>query len=152
MAAPYLVNGAGGSKLFFGELADRLQQPVTNVGPHLFGGDQRFAHQRVQLIHHAVLVQPVGAYVSGRGEIEPAGEHRTTAQHRPFVVIEQVIGPLHGVAQRLVAFQRAAGPRQQTEPIAETITHVDRTHRHHPRRGQLDRQRDPIQPTTDVCH
>ena len=32
--------------------------------------------------------------MSGGGEVEPAGEHRTASQHRSFVVVEQVIGPL----------------------------------------------------------
>ena len=71
---------------------------------------------------------------------------------RPFVVVEQVVGPLHRVAQRLVAFQPAPASRQQPEPVTETVAHLLRAHRHHPRRRQLDRQRDPVQPPADLRH
>ena len=47
----------------------------------------------------------------GRGrQVEPAGEHRTTAQHHAFVVAQQVVRPLHRLAQRLVAFQSRRAP------------------------------------------
>ena len=41
------------------------------------------------------------------------------------VVVEQVIGPLHRVAQSLVALQPAPRPHQQPEPIVEPIPKFD---------------------------
>ena len=89
---------------------------------------------------------------SGGGQVEPAGEHRTAAQAPPFVVVEQVVGPFHGLAQRLVAFQAAPRSRQQSEPVAQAVQHLPGAHRHHPGRRQLDRQRDPIQSPADLDH
>ncbi len=114
-------------------------------GRHLLDGDQRLAHQRIQHVQHCVLVERSSQRLRGGGQVEPAGEHRTAAQHRPLVIVEQVVRPLHGVAQRLVAFQPAPRPRQQPEPVTQTIADILGAHRHHPRRRQLDRQRDPIQ-------
>ncbi len=88
----------------------------------------------------------------GGGEVEAAGEHRAAVQHRPFVVVEQVVGPPHRVAQRLVALQPAPRSRQQPEPVTETVPHLLGAHRHHPRRRQLDRQRDPVQAPADLRH
>ena len=56
------------------------------------------------------------------------------------------------MAQRLVAFQPAPRPRQQPEPVTETVADILGAHRHHPRRRQLDRQRDPVQAPTDLRH
>ena len=60
------------------------------------------------------------------GEVEAAGEHRTPLQHSLLGVVEQVIGPLHRVAQRLVAFQAAPRPDQQPEAVIEAIAHFAR--------------------------
>ena len=59
-------------------------------------------------------------------EVESAGEHRTPLQQRLFRVVEQVVGPRHRVAQRVVAFQAAPRADQQPEPLIETITHLAR--------------------------
>jgi hypothetical protein len=40
-------------------------------------------------------------------EVKAAREHRTPIQQRFFHVVEVVVGPRHGVAQGLVAFQAA---------------------------------------------
>ena len=99
---------AVGGELVFGVLADRLQHPVAGVPGTVVDGDQRLADQGIQHVEHRVLVQPdLLTEVGGRREVEPVGEHRTPAQHRPFVVVEQVEGPAHRVAQRLMTFQAA---------------------------------------------
>ena len=85
----------------------------------------------------------------------PAGRIRrrtpnTVASSDLLVVVEQVVGPLHRVAQRLVALQPAPRPDQQPEPVVEAIAHLDRGHRLHPRGGQLDRQRDAVEAAADL--
>ena len=49
-------------------------------------------------------------------------------------------------------FHPAPPPGQQTETVIEAVTHVGRAHRHHPCRGQLDAQRDPVQTPADFRH
>ena len=56
------------------------------------------------------------------------------------------------MAQCLVAFQPAPRPDEQLEPVIETIAHLGRGHRLHPRRRQLDRQRNPVEAATDLFH
>ena len=116
---------AGGGKLFLGELADRLQQPVAGVSPDLLGGDERLAHQRVQ--HDPTrrtrrARHRTRAVAAARSN--PPANTEQQSQHRPFVVVEQVVGPLHRVAQRLVAFQ----PRGGTPTATGTGRRGDHTH------------------------
>ena len=85
-----------------------------------------------------------------RPQVEAAGEHRATLQQSPFRFVEQIVGPLHHVAQRLVPFQPASGPDQQPETVVEPVAQLRRGHRHHSGRRQFDRQRDTVQPSTDL--
>jgi hypothetical protein len=49
-----------------------------------------------------------------------------------------------------VARQRRPVARgQQLEPVVEAVGEVGRRHRGHAHRGELDRQRDPVEPSTD---
>src|SRR6516165_2991732 len=81
----------------------------------------------------------------------PPAKYRVAPQHQSLVV-EEVVRPAHRVPQRLVTFQTAPWPGKQTEPFTEAVAHVLRTHRHHSRRRELDRQRDPIYAPTDLRH
>ncbi len=56
------------------------------------------------------------------------------------------------MTQRVVAFQAAPRADQQPEPLIETITHLARRHRRHPRGRQLDGQRNPVEPSADLHH
>ena len=113
--------------MFLGELADRLQHRKPGPPRRPVGDEQRLAHQRIQQIQNGVVV---GAIESGDRagtlEVESTGEHRTPLQQRLLGVVEQVVGPRHRVAQRLVAFQPAPRADQQPEPVIETIPHLAR--------------------------
>ena len=93
---------------------------------------------------------PVPATAHAPVEVESAGEHRTSCQQGLFGVIEQVVRPLHRMAQGLMAFQAAPRPDQQPEPVVEPIAHLGDRHRLQARGGQLDRQRDPVEATADL--
>ena len=54
--------------------------------------------------------------------------------------------------QCLVAFQPAPRPDQQLESVIETIAYFGCGHRSHPGRGQLNRQWNPVEPTTNLLH
>ena len=86
------------------------------------------------------------------GEIEAVGEHRCVLQHHPFLLVEEFVGPLHGVAQCLVAFQAAACSGEETEPVTESITDIGRAHRHHAYRRKFDGKRDAIESGADLGH
>ena len=55
---------------------------------------------------------PEPATAQRRGQVEPAGEHRTALQQSLFGIVEQVVGPLHGMPQRLVALRARAAIRR----------------------------------------
>ena len=85
-------------------------------------------------------------------EVESSGEHRTPVEGRPFSVVEQVVGPLHGVTQCLVTFQPTARTDEKAEPIIEPVAHLGGRHRRHARGRQLDRQGDPVEVAADLHH
>ena len=93
---------------------------------------------------------PATAHAPARSKPPAKTEHRL--QQVLLVLVEQVVGPLHRVAQRLMAFQPAPRPDQQPEPVIEAIPHLGHRHRYHPRRGQLDRQRNPVEAPADLHH
>ena len=81
----------------------------------------------------------------------PANTERRFSASRS-VSLEQVVGPVDRVAQRLVTLERRAAPaREQPEPLVEPSHEILGGHRPHPRRGQLDRQRDPVEAPTQLA-
>ena len=52
---------------------------------------------------------------------KPPANTEHACQQRLFGVIEQVVGPLHRVAQRLVTLQSAPRPHQQPESVVEPV-------------------------------
>ena len=108
------------------------------------GDDQRLAHQRVQEPQHLDVVARLGDGAQRR-QVEAAGEHRRRPQGRALVVVQQVVGPGHRVPQRRLAIGPELGSGQQPEPVAQPVAHLDRAHRRHPRRGQLDAERQPVE-------
>ena len=84
---------------------------------------------------------------SAASRVAAAGEHRQPGQQRLFGPGEQLEGPVDRGPQRLVTCHRAARPgREHREAALQPPGQLGRGHRRHPRRRQLDRQRDPIQP------
>ena len=56
------------------------------------------------------------------------------------------------MAQRVMAFQAAPRADQQPEPLIQTIPHLARGHRRHPRGRQLDGQRNPVEAPANLHH
>ena len=81
-----------------------------------------------------VMNVKVSCYGAGTVQVEPTGEHRTPIEQRLFPVVEQVVGPSDGVAQRVVAFQSAPRAHQQPEALIEPIAHLAGGHGRHLRR------------------
>ena len=131
-----------------GEQPDRLQQPVPQRFPGGLGHHQALVHQRPEQIRDIQHIEVTGpAHRLGRVQAEAAGEHRQARQQHPLGAGQQRIRPADRRPQRLLAFQRgAAAPGQQPEPLIQPAVQLGQRHRPQPGRGQLDRQRHPVQP------
>ena len=70
----------------------------------LLDSDQRLAHQRIQQIQHGVVVKAYRTRGRRRRDRIRRRTPSSVAAH-PLVVAEEVIRPLHRLAQRLVALQ-----------------------------------------------
>ena len=67
--------------------------------------------------------------------------------------VEQRIGPVDGRLQGLLPRQGgAASPGQQAEPLVEAVVQGAERQRAQPGGGQLDGQRQPVQPRADRHH
>jgi hypothetical protein len=120
-----------------GELPDGLEQAVPGARGGVVGDDERLADQRVEVPQHVHLV---GALDHGKDarQVEAAGEDRRGAQQLALVVGQQVVRPVHGVTERLLALRPRFRTLQETEAIGESIPDLMGTHGRHPRRSQLD--------------
>ena len=81
----------------------------------------------------------------GGGQRETAREHGQAAEDRPLVLGEQVMAPVEGRAQGLVAERRRAGPADQDrEHVVQPLRQLAGGQDPHPRGGQLDRERQAV--------
>ncbi len=85
-------------------------------------------------------------------EVEAAREDRRGAQQVSLVVGQEVVRPGDRVAERLLAIRAGGGRLQHPEAIAESIPDLARAHGGHPRRGQLDAERKPVERLADLDH
>ena len=60
-------------------------------------------------------------YRTGFSEDEPAGEHQCLLEHPLLGRVEEVVGPLHRLAQGLVTFWRTAGAGEETKAFVEPV-------------------------------
>jgi Sigma-70, region 4 len=80
-------------------------------------------------------------------------KHRHRAEHPLLVLIQQPVAPLHRGRRRPLPGRRRPVPAsQQREPVTDPLQQMHHPQRLHPRRGQLDRQRHPVQPRHDPGH
>ena len=133
-----MLEHAGVDQPILGELPDRLEEAVAGAAGAVVGDEQRLPDQGVEMPEHLHVVDAIDHGADPR-EVEAADEDRRQDEQLPLVVGQEVVGPLHGMAQRELPF----GPRslQQPEPIGEPIPHVDGTHGGHAGGGQLDPER-----------
>jgi hypothetical protein len=133
-----------------GIFAHRLQQPIA---ARLLAGlvhlHQRLVHQRVQPIQHRQGHRPRPSVEHRlRGGQRPAPhEGRQPAQQQTLRLLEQVPAPVQRRAQGALACGQVSRPaRKQSEAVVQPGG--DHLHRQaaHPRRRQLDGQRDTVQP------
>jgi hypothetical protein len=114
---------------------------------------QRPVRQPGQEVEH---VRGVGSAERGDllrgGQAERAGEHRQPAQRRLFARREHVIAPVQRGPQRLVPRRPAFPPaHQQLEHVVEAGQHLGDGHHPQLRRGELDGQRQAVQPAAQLA-
>ena len=109
------------------ERARRLEQPIAG-GMLPFDHHQRLVDQRGEMVEHAPWLEP-GVAGDRLRELdrEPAGTDAKPSQHGLLVGLEQVVAPLEGGAQGLVARQRRArAAGQQPEARVEVVANGSR--------------------------
>jgi hypothetical protein len=80
-------------------------------------------------------------------------EQRQPPQRALLVGVQQVPGPLDDREQGLVPVRGAAvAAAQQREPVLEPAVDLLDRHGAHPGRGELDRQRQAVEPADDTGH
>ena len=108
VSRPLTLAGIGESIL--GELPDRLVQAVARASwrsDSATTSDLRTRESRCRSTSISSASVDDGADAR---QVEAAGEHRRGAQQRPFVVGQQVVGPLDGVAQRELTLWTRCAP------------------------------------------
>ena len=83
----------------------------------------------------------------GRLEGEAAGEYRQAREEGLLLLVQQVVRPVDQRPQRLLArLQRAVPAGQDLVAVVEPLVDVGDRERAHPRRCQLQRQRNALEP------
>ena len=134
-----------------GILPDGLEQSVAKARVALLDSDQALIDERGQEIEHLAIFDLVaGADPLRRLERPPTGKYRKPPHQELLVVLQEVVTPVDHRAQRLLARERRArSSSQEAEAMIQPAIDLFDGERSHPRRRQLDRQRDPIEPMAD---
>ena len=97
----------------------------------------------VQLVPRAHLLDGVQS-----GAAQEDGE---APEERPFVIGQQLVAPVDRSAQRLLPLRAiAAAAGEKIQPVAQARQHRLGSEDVDPRRGQLDRQGEAVQPRADL--
>ena len=135
-------------------LAHGLEQPVARHAVARLHDDERLVHQRRDAVEDVLgLERRAGADGFGGLQREAAVERGQAAQQHLLARAEQRVAPLHRRSQRAVARQRRAAPRgEQAEGVVEAVRDLLGRQHAHARRGELDRERDAVEPPADLGH
>ena len=102
-----------------GVLAHSLQQPVTRDAVVLLGNHERGVDQAADQLERALPI-PVETNHCRRLEREATAEDRETCQQHLLLRREQLVAPVHRLAQRLVARGRQPPPgHEEAEAVGK---------------------------------
>ncbi len=130
----------------------RLEQPVAPLASALVSGDERLLDETREHVGAPRDVE-TGAGADGldRAQLEAAGEDAEPAQEHPLVRLEQVVAPLEGRLERLLPRRRrAAAGAEEPETVVEPLGHRSGAERAEPPGGELDRERQTVEPEADA--
>jgi hypothetical protein len=136
-----------------GELADRGQAAEPRLASAGLGAqDEALVDQGGQGIEDLDAERAIGiADRLGRLQRPAAHEHGQAPEQRLLGRREQVVAPGDGAAQRLVARRHVTCPAgQEAQALREARQDRLRLEQLHARRGQLDGQRQAVEPTADL--
>ena len=153
MAAAGLVGDAGGVEAIPGVVAQGLEHLIAaRSSGAAIDVEHGLGHQAGQGVEHVPGLHPdVGAYGLGGGGVEGRREDADTVEDRLVALAEQGVGPVDSHPQGVVAFHRgAATSSEEPKPLVEMACDLTRRQRDDPRRGQLDGQRNAVEPPTDL--
>lgn len=139
------------AELACGVLAQGLQHPVPGVARGLVGRHEGLAHEPFQQVEYRAFGQVrTGDDVLGGGEGPAAAEHGQPSEQHPLRPREQLVAPVHCVAQCLLAGVRGpAAGREHREPVNDAVGELTRREARQARRGQLQSKRDSVEPAAD---
>ena len=119
----------------------------AGLRPEHLGDDHRALHQPVEHVEQVELVELlVGAHRLDHRQVEVAGEHREALEQQPLVVVEQLMRPGDGVAQRGVTIALGRTAAQHPEPLVEPSVEISRRERSAAGGRELDRERQTVEP------
>jgi hypothetical protein len=129
-------------------LADRAEQVVPRAAIHVVYAQERLVGQPCQQLEHALCTDAgPGGHLLGRGQREAAREHCKSAENHALVLAQQVVAPVKGRPQGLVAVRgRARATDQYRENVVQTLSQLADGQHPHLGPGQLDRQRQAVEP------
>ena len=125
-------------------LADRLEHPEAAARP---AAQEALVDERLQLVEVGV------ADGLGRLEREAAGEDGEPAEQALLLLVEQVVAPLDRRPQRALPLGRVAARRRSGAASARSRRSSSSGRQQpRPRGGELDRERQPVEPAADLAH
>ena len=137
--------------LLLGVLADRLEHPPARRAGSA-DAEQRAVDERAEQVEDLVGVHAVaGAHRLDRVERRAGGEHGEPPGEPPLGLAQEVPAPVDDRAQRpLTARRGAAAPGEQAEAVVQAVGELLERHRPQPGGGELDRQRQAVDPPAHV--
>jgi hypothetical protein len=150
---PYPLGLAGLGQPVAAVGGHRLQQAVARAVGAVRDHDERTVDKPGEQPRHVGRGDRAGlaAHLLGRLQRAAVGVHGQAPQHDAFRLGEQVPAPVDHCGQRLLARGRVpAAGRQQPEPVVQPGHQLADAERPDPRRGQLQRQRYPVEPPAQL--
>ena len=135
-----------------GVLADRLEQVVAHLSVALTGPNEGRIGEPLEQFHGPLLV--VGhTDRNGRVERRARREDGEATQESSFLLGEELVAPVKRCSERLLSCgQVVRTARQELQALLEPLEH--RVHGQGPdsSRGELDRERQPVDAPADLAH
>jgi hypothetical protein len=150
VAQPRLLGGSPLAQPVQPVPADRLQQPVARPVPGLLPAQHRLADQPGEQVEQVAV--RVLDHVPGGGQPEAVGEHRQAQPERLLAGRAQGEAPVEGGLQPPVPGGYRVPGLQQPQVLVQPAGQLAEREGTQLGRGQLDGQREPVEPVADLRH